>query len=156
MNPLLKRLGIRLGLNFHGVIKGKKREVRRLLSGVMAFGDSPLPVPLHGKDSVDGDDAACTHGCHPGPIEEECAQGEHDSSCKGAGTAPAASDEAVSEGGRGETQTAGTGSVPVPAATGDRSPVRPDESQPEGISITKVSRGKRIRTSDLTVPNRAL
>ena len=63
-----------------------------------------------------------------------------------------ASDEAVDEDGRDETQTAGIGVVPVPAAVGDRTPVRPYESQPGGISITKVSRGKRIRTSDLPIP----
>ena len=156
VNPLLRRLGIRLGLNFHGVIKGKKREVRRLASGVMVFGDAPLAVPMHGKDNVDVDPRGCASGGQPGQIEEECIQGKHDSSCEGARTAPAASDEAVSKGGRDETQTAGIGLVPVPAVAGDRTPVRPVMSQPEGISITKVSRGKRIRTSDLTVPNRAL
>jgi Recombinase/Resolvase, N terminal domain len=155
VNPLLRRLGIRLGLNFHGVIKGKKREVRRLVSGVMAFGDAPLPVLMHGKDNVEGDPQGCACESQPELAEEECIQGKHDSSCEGARTAPAASDEAVSEGGRDETRTAGTGLVPVPAVAGDRTPVRPSESQPEGISTTKVSRGKRIRTSDLTVPKRA-
>ena len=52
VNTLLQRLGIRIGLNFGSVIKGKKRVVQRLLSGRMVFGDAPLPVPLFGKDHV--------------------------------------------------------------------------------------------------------
>jgi hypothetical protein len=126
VNPLLKRLGIRLGLNFHGVIEGKKREVRRLVSGVMAFGDAPLPVPMHGKDNVDGDPQGGAHEGQPGRIEGEWNRGRHDSSCKGAGTAPTASDE--NESGRDETNPVGMGLVPISAGAGDCTPIRPSES----------------------------
>jgi hypothetical protein len=59
INPLLQRLGLRIGLSFGSVIKGKKRVVRRLLSGRTVFGDGPLPVPLFGKDHVEDG----PHGC---------------------------------------------------------------------------------------------
>jgi len=36
-----------LGLTFGAAIKGKSRVVRRLVGGVMTFGDGRLPVPLH-------------------------------------------------------------------------------------------------------------
>ncbi|MDB5331500.1 MAG: Resolvase domain protein [Phycisphaerales bacterium] len=39
---LVRRLGLRLGLRFVGVIKGKQRRVRRLAGGVMVFGDIPF------------------------------------------------------------------------------------------------------------------
>ncbi len=37
---MLVKLGLNIGLNFDGVIKGKKRKVRRLISGVMTFNDA--------------------------------------------------------------------------------------------------------------------
>src|SRR3954467_8845560 len=54
-NPLLQRLGVWVGLRFGGAVKGKKRVVRRLQSGVLTFGDGPLPVPLHGPDNAEAD-----------------------------------------------------------------------------------------------------
>ena len=52
VNRLLGDLGLRIGLTFGDAVKGEKRIVRRLLSGVMAFGDTPLPVPMHGADNI--------------------------------------------------------------------------------------------------------
>ncbi len=58
---------------------------------------------------------------------------------------------------REKKQTAGTGVVPVPAVVlGVRAPDRLNSRQPEGMSITKGSRGDRIRTCDFMVPNHAL
>jgi hypothetical protein len=64
INPMLVKLGMRLGLNFTGVIKGKKRSVRKLANGIMVFGDHDLPVPIHGKDRIgpaggNGHDGEC-------------------------------------------------------------------------------------------------
>jgi DNA repair exonuclease SbcCD ATPase subunit len=56
INGLLVRLGMWVGLSFLEGIKGKKRKVRRLASGVITFGDPPLPVPLYGADNADGPD----------------------------------------------------------------------------------------------------
>lgn len=55
INPLLVRLGVRLGLLFAEAIKGKKRKVRKLVGGIMTFGDAPLPVRPHGKDNREDD-----------------------------------------------------------------------------------------------------
>ena len=52
IQPLLTRLGLRIGLEFSGQ-KVKKRVVHRLVRGVMAFGNAPLPVPLHGRNNVE-------------------------------------------------------------------------------------------------------
>ncbi|MFM7149796.1 MAG: recombinase family protein, partial [Gemmataceae bacterium] len=62
INPMLAQLGIRIGLRFGPDIKGKKREVRRLLGGVMAFGESALPLPLFGKDNAEEETAPFHHG----------------------------------------------------------------------------------------------
>jgi len=51
IGPLLAKIGMRVGLEFGSQIKGKKREVRTLRRGVIAFGDAPLPVPIHGGDN---------------------------------------------------------------------------------------------------------
>jgi len=41
--PILERLGLRIGLNFVEATKGKKRRVRRLAGGLIAFGDTLRP-----------------------------------------------------------------------------------------------------------------
>src|SRR5207247_2150448 len=46
INPFLKKLGVWIGLHFVSAVKGKKRVVRRLQSGVITFGKNTLPVPL--------------------------------------------------------------------------------------------------------------
>ena len=53
LRELIERLGIRIGLNFTGWRKGPKRVVRKLVGGVVVFGDRELPVPLHGSDRVE-------------------------------------------------------------------------------------------------------
>lgn len=56
INSLLRELGVMIGLTFTSAIKGKKRVVRRLASGVMVFGGDPLPVPLYGRDNAEVSD----------------------------------------------------------------------------------------------------
>jgi hypothetical protein len=59
----------------------------------------------------------------------------------------------MDERGREKKQTAGAGVFPVSAVVlGDQTPDRLNNSQPEGISTTKGSRGDWIRTSDLLNP----
>jgi hypothetical protein len=140
VRPLLQRLGVRIGLSFVSAIKGKKRVVQRLMSGRMVFGGRPLPVPLFGKENAGG-------GPHSGgalpPAEWGKAEDQNRLSV-GESAAAAASDVIVGEG-RNDKQAAGAGILPAPAAAvGDRSPARPNGSRPEGVSITKVSRGERI------------
>jgi hypothetical protein len=53
--PMIQRLGLRIGLQFVDGIKGKKRRVRRLAGGMMAFGDASLPVGRD-KSSFPGQD----------------------------------------------------------------------------------------------------
>jgi hypothetical protein len=50
---LVARLGMRVGLKFDSALKGKVRKVRRLVGGLIAFGDRDLPVPLHRRDRLD-------------------------------------------------------------------------------------------------------
>ena len=55
VNPLLVRMGVRLGLVFTEAIKGRKRRIRKLVGGVMTLGDAPLPVRPYGKDNREAD-----------------------------------------------------------------------------------------------------
>jgi hypothetical protein len=153
VNPLVRRLGVWVGLRFGSAVKGKKRLVRRLQSGVMAFGDGPLPVPLHGRDNVGVDPSGC--GTSPPAPGAEGGQGPMNQSGTPVSgmTAPAPECDVVCGIGRGKSQSAGGGHItPSPAAGGPCEPARPLGSQPEGISLTEVSRGERIRTSDLLNP----
>jgi DNA invertase Pin-like site-specific DNA recombinase len=55
--PLVQRLGLRIGLQFADAVKGKKRRVRRLVGGLLSFGDSPFPGHtghLHPCEGADG------------------------------------------------------------------------------------------------------
>lgn len=49
VNPLQTGLALKLGLRLVGALKGEKGKVRRLESGIVAFGDADLPVPLYAK-----------------------------------------------------------------------------------------------------------
>jgi DNA invertase Pin-like site-specific DNA recombinase len=49
--PLVQRLKLWIGLHFAGVIKGKKRRVRRLAGGVLTFGPMPTPAGHPGSQS---------------------------------------------------------------------------------------------------------
>ena len=153
INPLLRRLGIWIGLRFGDVVKGKKRLVRRLQSGVMTFGDGPLPVPLHGPDNVEADPSGCSVSPLAPRAEDEQGPGDQQGSSAGASSTSATKSDVVCGNGRGNNQAAGEGSLdPSPAPGGLCEPARPLGSQPEGISFTKVSRGDWIRTSDLLNP----
>jgi hypothetical protein len=153
VNPLLQRLGLRIGLTFGSVVKGNKRVVQRLASGRMVFGDGPLPVPLFGKDAVEGGPHGCGHGL-PKPADmANSGQANQERLTGGDAAVPQSVSDVIVEKSRKEKQTAEKGAFPSSAAAvGDRSPDRPNESQPEGISITKVSRGDWIRTGDLLNP----
>ena len=48
INPLLRKLGVWVGLSFGSAVKGKKRVVRRLQGGMITFGGQGLPVPMYG------------------------------------------------------------------------------------------------------------
>lgn len=116
ITPLLEKFGIRLGLNFGQGIKGKKREVRQLLGGVMTFGGTPLPVPIHGADNRSD---------------------EHSGQCNSNGqTAKESIDTLKSDRTAGSAPITGDGSQ-APAVSGN-------DRQHEGVSFTKVSRDDRI------------
>lgn len=147
INPVFQRLGIRIGLNFSSVVKGQKRVVQRLVSGRMVFGDAPLPVPLFGKDNLEGQSPSCPCGTPapsaevaPSPVKLE----------KFPNNLPAALSATRNESmqsSQGEKQAGEAGAFPAsPTAVGDRTPALVDTCQPEGISITKVSRGDRRPT----------
>jgi hypothetical protein len=113
IKSMLSSLGLRVGLNFMEAIKGKKRKVRKLMSGVIVFGDGELPVRVHGKDRVDGGDS-CTGKkpscCQSGSVEKDSV-------------------------GQGGCESAGRDDCSSPSAN-----TRPDLCHREGISFTKVSR----------------
>ncbi|HTQ40974.1 MAG TPA: hypothetical protein VMJ32_18310, partial [Pirellulales bacterium] len=52
LRPLLTELNLWIGLNFVGAIKGKKREVRRIAGGIIAFDSEDLPIRLYGPEHV--------------------------------------------------------------------------------------------------------
>jgi hypothetical protein len=137
---LLKRLGLRIGLTFRTVVKGKKRKVQCLTSGRLVFGDAALPVPLFGKSSVEQEarqsDSAqrvvppkTASGMRgKAPSETPCGPGSH---LVDRDVIDNAGEETVS------SPEAGLGNQ-------DDSDQLNQDSQSEGISITKVSRGDRI------------
>jgi len=140
INPLLKKLGLWIGLTFGSAIKGKKRVVRKLLSGLITFGGAGLPVPLHGSSNLQGPDGHCD--------QLATSDSEEDHSCqKGAieGIGQVDVD--------GKTEKAGKSELAlIPADFALHRNAQSDLGQPEGISFTKDSRGDWIRTSDLLNP----
>lgn len=121
---ILERLGLRIGLQFTEGIKGKKRRVRRLIGGVMAFGDRLLPYRglVHGGSNPGGT-------ASPDDEERDAHQGIQESprrSSRGTGK------------GRSRKKTAPEGNaVPTEA-------IRPTKGPREGVSFTKGSRGDWI------------
>jgi hypothetical protein len=96
----------------------------------MVFGDGELPVRLHGKDRLDGDDSNGQIGskeitCH----------------CQ----SRMAGKDSV---GRGECESVGADGLPSTPTN-----ARPGSCHQEGISFTKVCRADRIRTCDLLTPS---
>ena len=143
VNPLLGRLGIWIGLRFADAIKGKKRVVRRLQSGVMTFGGRP-PVPLHGQDNLDFGPGGRQRPSAT-PDRDTHGPNEHERKTAGGLKAPAAQSDVFRGKDRVEKQQTGEGQgCPSPVTDGLCGFDRPSESQPEGISSTKVSRGERI------------
>ena len=113
--PLILKLGIRVGLYFGAAMKGT-REVRKFLGGVIAFGNKPLPVPIHGRDNRD-----------------DGAPGQCNSNGQ---TAKESADTLKSVRTAGLASITGDGSQ-APAVSGN-------DRQHEGVSFTKVSRDDRI------------
>ncbi len=155
VNPLLRKLGMWLGLTFDSTIKGEKRLVRRLVGGMMTFGDRKLPVPLFGADNRQDPD----HGSSHAHSHSNCGD---ETSVKSRPGEPSPE--------KNTNQTQNAGECPdneESAATGALAPITADlncerpghlnvENASANISFTMGSRGDWIRTSDLTVPNRAL
>ncbi len=143
VNPLLGRLGVWIGLRFADALKGKKRVVRRLQSGVITCGGTP-PIAIHGADNTG--DAPGGHRQLPSPALGRDEQGAAKQNNQPAGglSEPTAASDVFDGSGRVESQQAGAGQVcPAPAADGPCERARPSGSRPEGISSTKVSRGDR-------------
>ena len=137
INPLLRRLGVRLGLYFTDAKKGQKRRVRKLTGGVMVFGDKGLPVPPYGvsnRDSVNGHFAGYRRDPRNGPAARE-------PSHRGSGNDPASS--------RLITPPPGPGRD---AGHQEAGRYRLLKRHREGVPFTKVNRGDRIRTCDLLHP----
>ena len=112
-----------------------------MASGRMVFGDGPLPVPLFGKDRVEDRPPGC--GCAPNAppaLDKEVIQEGNFPSASESAVAPAMHDGI----GGARSLLAEPGLVPGSAADlVDRTPAQLNRSPPEGISITKVSRGER-------------
>ena len=133
---LLAVLGLRIGLTFGDAVKGRKRKVRRLLGGVMVFGDTALPVPIHGAANR----AAWVGGSGDGPLAASRDPAEdHDS---GEECQPAPTVACVVDG-------CGGREIEVLSSDGDRVPVgkltRQAGLRREGTSFTKESRGESFR-----------
>jgi hypothetical protein len=122
---LVARLGIRVGLKFDSALKGKVRMVRRLVGGLIAFGDRELPVPLHGRDRLEPE------GTQPAKSRRGDDSGE------------------LIEKGKKSSRREMSGADPGGSAP---TSVNRNESHREGVSSTKVSRGDRRCTfpNDLT------
>lgn len=156
VNPLLGRLGVWMGLRFADAIKGKKRVVRRLQSGVITFGGTP-PIAIHGADNIGDGPGGRRRPPSPGHGRDEQGAARQKNLPAGGISEPAAASDVFDGSGRVESQQAGEGRVrPSPAADGPCEQARPIGSRPEGISSTKGSRGERIRTSDLLNPINAV
>ena len=124
---MLSQLGCRVGLSFVESIKGKKRVVRKLAGGIIVFGNGELPVPIHGKDAIDGGLSA-EHHHQPQSLLCKVKQTE----------------EASAPMQRGSTEGSSITDVDCLLLC--------DSSQKE-VSFTKVSRADWIRTSDLLTPS---
>jgi hypothetical protein len=101
---------------FAAAVKGKVRKIRRLVGGLIVFGDRELPVLLHGRDRLDpeGTPPQSRHGHDSGAVNEKA---KKSSRREMSGADPG-------------------GSAPTS--------IKRNESHREGVSSTKVSRGDRI------------
>jgi len=121
---VLERLGLRIGLQFTEGIKGRKRHVRRLIGGVMAFGDRLRPYRGLAKDDAHPGEGKATEDCDCVDRQEQKKSTRRSSR--------------ETEKGRSRRKTTPEGDA-LPAG-----PVRPTKSPREGISFTKGSRGDWI------------
>lgn len=135
VNPLLKQLNLRIGLRFQPAIKGRKRKVQRLLCGQLVLGNASLPVPLFAKNGVADD------------LQDSCCSNERATAAGKVGRMQAGNN-AAANGLVHRTATEKTAEGMVSSATSGQSGQttlgQPNDSQSEGISITKVSRGDWI------------
>ena len=134
LQPILKKLGLWIGLDFTSALKGKKREVRRLTGGLFAFGTKNLPVPLFGRDQVPQNDIDHGQSSEVQLRTEEISHAAVSLTDPGSPLAPDTNAEALLS----------------------RRRLGPTLRHQEAVSFTKVNRGDWIRTSDLLVPNQAL
>ncbi|HEY7312715.1 MAG TPA: hypothetical protein VH643_25340 [Gemmataceae bacterium] len=113
VNPLLRRLGLWIGLMFQPAVKGAKRIVQRLVSGRMVFGEGPLPLPLFGKDNVDHGPNVC--GCAPSVPVAPARESEHNQEKPSGGecAGPTIARRRIVEDGQEEKQTVEEGSLPL-------------------------------------------
>ena len=115
IGEIVRRIGLRIGLNFSAGIKGTKRQVRILQGGIIAFGNEELPVPLFGNRKVDPSGSVeIVDGSHDVQAKKNCVLTQ-----------------------RGVVTASGLQSP-------EAAPPGLFESRQEGISYTKVSRGDRI------------
>jgi hypothetical protein len=141
VNPMLRRLGLWIGLTFGSAIKGKKREVRRLLGGMVTFGNGRLPVPVYGVDNrQDPRGSGGAAGRCP-----EGAQRENQLPSKPSRPARAARGRKRKKD-RGDARGAASAADPGPGDPESAQPAeerctRVNSSQPESISFTKGNRG---------------
>jgi hypothetical protein len=124
---LLSQLGCRVGLSFVEAIKGKERVVRKLAGGIIVLGHGELPVPVHGKDALDGD-PVMEHPHQVSSLPNKVKQTEEASAPVQRGSAAATS-------------------------LTDVDCLLPCDSSQRDVSFTKVSRADWIRTSDLLTPS---
>lgn len=132
---LLSNLGVWIGMSLGSSLKGKKRIVRRLQSGVMTFGDKELPVPVYGARDRQGSPKSCQDedGNRVSNKGGDCSEfQEFETNGK----------KCVDCGGKGKADTEAPATVS--AASSDEQSAGSGSDQPEGISFTKDSRGDRI------------
>jgi DNA invertase Pin-like site-specific DNA recombinase len=132
INPMLVKLGLRLGLNFAQQIKGKKRVVRGLVGGVLTFDDSRLGVPLHGAQNISSSRGALDELNLADPTRH--AQG---------GPQGLADKDVVVQG-DGSERGDGRIDLSIPGPKLSKPRKRLTESRREVTSFSKVNRGGRI------------
>ena len=144
VNPMLQRLGIRLGLWFRSATKGKTRPVRQLAAGRMFFGDAPLPTvakdPCYGIRLLQSSQIAVSN---PQPADAEHTLRQEEASVQSEKDASAD----LSEFGQNqqlEIAASQTGAVATDVTERDFSSSFPTNDRLEGISITKGNRGEKI------------
>ena len=144
IHAMLERIGLRIGLYFEEGRKGT-RPVRKVVRGILALGDYPLPVPLYGEPRV-LPAAAFDPSLHRRLAAElEAAAGQSEASvptiesgacCRdGHGHAQHVSEVAARRRHDGPMDAA---DPPTPACHGDERESRPTGTVPEGIAPSRA------------------